>query len=81
MTKPLKKLRINAEDKAIGTRLRTRREECGLDLGALGSALGVSSQQVQEMEFGSRSISARHLWRASGVLRRDLDYFFVDLEG
>ncbi|MEO1190266.1 MAG: helix-turn-helix transcriptional regulator [Pseudomonadota bacterium] len=80
MTDTPKRRRSSAEDKAIGTRLRLRRKECGLTQEVLGEAAGISLQEVQEMEEGLSRISALDLWRFSGLLRKDLDYFFIDLE-
>ena len=60
----------------IGLRLRAARKRAGLTQEELATALGLRHRQsIASVESGKRSLSARELVRAMGVLGVDLDYF------
>jgi transcriptional regulator with XRE-family HTH domain len=62
-------------NKAIGRRLRIRRQILGLTQTDIGNRIGVSFQQVQKYERGTNRISATMLCEISNVLETNLDYF------
>lgn len=60
----------------IGHRLRARRRELKLSQEALGTAIGVSFQQVQKYERGVNRLSGSMIWGAAKALRVEPGYFF-----
>lgn len=73
-----RKARTRSDDKAIGYRVRLERRRLGLTQSDLGAVIGVSFQQIQRKEKGINRISALELWRIAAVLKKDMDYFFID---
>lgn len=73
-----RKTRTASDDKAIGYRVRLERRRLGLTQSDLGAVIGVSFQQIQRKEKGINRISALDLWRIAAVLKKDMDYFFID---
>lgn len=73
-----RKTRTTSDDKAIGYRVRLERRRLGLTQSDLGAVIGVSFQQIQRKEKGINRISALDLWRIAAVLKKDMDYFFID---
>ena len=65
--------------RAIAQRVRNRRVELGFRKGALAAHLGVSMQQLEDMEAGRVEISSMLLGRLSDVLKVPVFYFFEDL--
>ena len=68
------------EDTDIGMRIRLRRIELGMSQDQLGSALGVSFQQVQKYEKGMNRISGSRFLQICRVLKVDPNYL-LDWEG
>lgn len=64
---------------AVGRRIRRRRRLMGLSQQALGSACGLSFQQVQKYESATCRVPATVLWRLSQALGVDMNYFFEGL--
>jgi transcriptional regulator with XRE-family HTH domain len=72
---------INAVDKHIGARLRTRRIMLDLTQLQIAEALGVTFQQVQKYEKGEGRIGAGRLQRLCHRLRVPVSFFFEGLGG
>src|ERR1700730_8584036 len=68
-------------DAEIARRVRALRLQRGLSQGELGSALGVTFQQVQKYESGSNRISAGRLYRIAEVLDAPIPFFYASDEG
>lgn len=64
----------------VGSRLRLRRSALGLSQDQLGSAIGLSFQQVQKYERGANRIGASRLYELSKVLQTPISYFFDEFE-
>ncbi|MCJ2134435.1 helix-turn-helix domain-containing protein [Methylobacterium sp. J-026] len=64
-------------DRTIGSRIATLRAAQGLSQSALGSALGVSFQQVQKYEKGRNRIGAGRLQAIAEVLKVPVETFFA----
>ena len=63
-------------DVHVGRRLRLRRTILGLSQDAIGSAIGVTFQQVQKYERGINRMSASRLYDFSKILKVSIGYFF-----
>jgi transcriptional regulator with XRE-family HTH domain len=63
-------------DVHVGRRLRLRRTILGLSQDAIGSAIGVTFQQVQKYERGINRMSASRLHDFSKILKVNIGYFF-----
>lgn len=63
-------------DVHVGSRLRIRRTLLGISQDRLGSALGITFQQVQKYERGTNRISASKLFDFARVLEVPISYFF-----
>jgi transcriptional regulator with XRE-family HTH domain len=68
------------QDAEIAKRLRALRLHRGLSQYELGSALGVTFQQVQKYERGTNRITAGRLYRIAEVLDVPITFFFTGLE-
>ena len=64
----------------VGSRVRLRRTLLGMSQTQLGSALGVTFQQLQKNERGMNRIGASRLWQLSQVLDVPMSYFFEGLD-
>lgn len=64
----------------IGYRLRLLRKRRGLTQGNLGSAVGVTFQQIQKYECGENTISAHRLWRLARAMDLQVSEFYYGLE-
>jgi transcriptional regulator with XRE-family HTH domain len=71
----------NPIDKHVGARVRMRRLLVGMSQEKLGSALGITFQQIQKYEKGTNRIGASRLQQISGVLGVPVSYFFEDAQG
>jgi transcriptional regulator with XRE-family HTH domain len=69
-----------AVDVHVGQRLRTARLAKGLSQTALGSALGLSFQQIQKYENGVNRIGTGRLHDLAKILEAPLAYFLEGLE-
>ena len=63
-------------DVHVGSRLRLRRLQVGMNQGALARAIRVTFQQVQKYERGANRVSASRLYAACNVLGVKPNYFF-----
>ncbi|WP_374762822.1 helix-turn-helix domain-containing protein [Yunchengibacter salinarum] len=68
-------------DVHVGSRVRLRRTLLGLSQEKLGTALGLTFQQVQKYERGTNRIGAGRLFRISRILDVAPTYFFEDMPG
>lgn len=68
--------RIDETDAHIGSRIRQRRKALGLSQQALGSAIGVSFQQLQKYENGTNRCSGSKLAGLAEQLQVPVQYFF-----
>jgi len=66
----------NAVDIHVGRRVHTARLAKGISQGALGSAVGVSFQQIQKYENGTNRIGTGRLHEIGQALEVPLGYFF-----
>jgi transcriptional regulator with XRE-family HTH domain len=67
-------------DADIARRVRALRLQRGLSQTALGSALGVTFQQVQKYESGTNRISAGRLYRIAQALDAPIPFFYANDE-
>lgn len=63
-------------DTYVGGRLRARRRMLGMTQEKLGTALGLTFQQVQKYERGSNRIGSSRLFELSRLLTVPVSYFF-----
>jgi len=66
----------NPIDRHVGARVRLRRLLMDMSQGELGSAIGVTFQQVQKYEKGSNRIGASRLQQISRILAVPIGFFF-----
>jgi transcriptional regulator with XRE-family HTH domain len=66
-------------DIVVGRRLRARRRLLGMSQQTLGSACGVTFQQIHKYESAVCRLSANMLWKLACVLEVEMSYFFADL--
>ena len=66
-------------DAHVGRRLRRRRTSLGISQEQLGSALGLTFQQIQKYEKGQNRIGAGRLYRIANILSVPVQYFFEGL--
>jgi transcriptional regulator with XRE-family HTH domain len=71
----------NPIDVHVGSRVRFRRLELGMSQGNLGSALGLTFQQVQKYERGTNRLGASRLQHVSRILKVPIAYFFEGTPG
>lgn len=71
----------NPIDKHVGARVRMRRLLIGMSQEKLGTALGITFQQIQKYEKGANRIGASRLQQMSDVLGVPVAYFFEDAQG
>ena len=69
----------NPVDKHVGSRVRMRRVLLGLTQEKLGTALGITFQQVQKYEKGTNRIGASRLQEISRTLQVPPSFFFEGL--
>lgn len=60
----------------VGQRLRLRRTILGMSQEAIGTAIGVSFQQIQKYERGVNRMGASRLFEFSKLLEIPVSYFF-----
>jgi transcriptional regulator with XRE-family HTH domain len=66
----------NPIDKHVGKRLRMQRRRLGMSQRALGTALGLKFQQIQNYEKGTNRIGSSRLHQVAAVLRVMPEFFF-----
>jgi transcriptional regulator with XRE-family HTH domain len=71
----------SAIDHHVGRRVRMRRKLLGLTQRDLGTALGITCQQVQKYEHGMNRVSASKLYGMAMILGVDPGWFFDGLPG
>lgn len=64
----------------VGKRLRLRRVMLGMSQEAIGSAIGVTFQQIQKYERGINRMGASRLYDFSRVLGVNVSYFFEGMD-
>ena len=69
----------NPVDVHVGTRLRLARHMNNLSQETLGSAVGLTFQQIQKYERGSNRIGASRLFQFSEILDVSVGYFFDEM--
>ena len=72
------------DNKAVGRRLRLRRDALGITRDKLAEAIDVTPKFVQDIEYGNKVMSTETLARLSEVLGLTTDYILkgiVDEEG
>ncbi|MBB3811005.1 helix-turn-helix transcriptional regulator [Pseudochelatococcus contaminans] len=70
----------NKVDRHVGGRVKTRRQQLGMSQEKLGSALGITFQQIQKYEKGTNRISASRLQQIGAALGVPAGYFFEGLQ-
>ena len=73
--------RITAADLYIGEKIRGYRNQRGISQDELGSALGVSFQQVQKYEKGVNRVSGARLLQLAGVFECDITDLLPERDG
>ena len=68
-------------DVHVGGRVRLRRTLIGMSQEKLGTALGLTFQQVQKYERGANRIGSSRLFRISQFLDVPVSFFFDDMPG
>ena len=66
-------------DVHVGARLRQRRILLGMSQTALGSAAGITFQQVQKYEGGGNRISSSRLFEFAKILNVPVSHFFEEM--
>jgi len=63
----------------VGARVRFKRKLLGISQAALGSALGLTFQQIQKYENGANRMGASRLFQIASVLGVPISFFFEDM--
>jgi len=71
---------LDAVDRHIAKRLRSRRRRLCLTLVQVGSLCGISFQQVHKYESMISHVSASMLWRLADALGVGIQYFYDGLD-
>lgn len=66
------------QDVKLGEKIRTRRILAGLSQDELGTALGVTFQQIQKYERGTNRVTFVRLQEIAKILGESVDYFIVN---
>ncbi len=66
-------------DAFVGSRVRIRRMTLGISQEQLGSALGLTFQQIQKYEKGQNRIGAGRLFRIAQILSVPVQFFYEGL--
>lgn len=74
-------LQTGTVEAVIGERLRARRTGLGLTQEQLGTAVGLSYQQIQKYENGSNQMTIGRLLLLAACLRVPVAYFLDGLDG
>lgn len=69
----------NPIDIHVGERIRLRRTLLGISQEKLGSAIGITFQQVQKYEKGLNRVGSSRLWSIAQVLNTPVSFFFEDM--
>ena len=76
MINTVRKKAPNPVDQHVGSRVRMRRVMLAMSQTNLGSALGLTFQQVQKYEKGTNRIGASRLQQISHILQVPVAFFF-----
>ncbi len=71
--------KLHPVDEHVGARVRLRRVLLGMTQTDLGTAIGVTFQQMQKYERGTNRISASRLHDLARVLDVSIEHFFDDM--
>src|SRR5476649_1631622 len=71
--------RSHPADVHVGARMRQRRSLLGMSQTNLGTAVGLTFQQIQKYERGSNRIGSSRLFEFSKVLDVPVSYFFDEM--
>lgn len=71
--------RSHPVDVHVGARMRQRRTLLGMSQEKLGTAVGLTFQQIQKYERAANRISASTLWELARALKTDVGYFYDGL--
>src|SRR5215471_81556 len=71
--------RSHPVDVHVGARMRQRRTLLGMSQEKLGTAVGLTFQQIQKYERGSNRIGASRLFEFAKVLDVPVSYFFNEM--
>jgi len=63
----------------VGSRLRQRRSLLGMSQNTVGTAVGLSFQQIQKYERGSNRVGSSRLFEFTKVLDVPVSYFFDEM--
>lgn len=66
-------------DVHVGARVRLRRSLLGMSQEKLGTALGLTFQQIQKYERGANRIGSSRLYKLSRILDVPVAFFFEDM--
>jgi len=66
-------------DVYVGSRVRLRRSLLGMSQEKLGTALGLTFQQIQKYERGANRIGSSRLYKLSRILDVPVAFFFEDM--
>ncbi len=72
---------VDPVDVAIGTRIRSRREELRITQAQLAAGAGVTFQQIQKYERGVNRVSAARLLQIAAVLKTTGAALLGELDG
>jgi len=75
-----KKEELHVIDVHVGSRVRLRRRMLGLSQEKLGTAIGLTFQQVQKYERGDNRISAGRLNKLGSAMGVPVSFFFDDID-
>jgi transcriptional regulator with XRE-family HTH domain len=78
---PVAKKSPNPIDVHVGSRVRTQRRALGLSQEKLGTALGLTFQQVQKYEKGTNRVGASRLQHLARILQVPIGHFFEGAPG
>ena len=73
--------RVTQQDRTVGQRIQVLRKSKGLTQTALGSALGVTFQQIQKYKNGSNRVGAGRLSEIARVLEVPVSALFAEGDG
>jgi len=71
--------RSHPVDVHVGARMRQRRTLLGMSQEKLGTAVGLTFQQIQKYERGANRVSASKLWEIAAALKTPVAYFYDGL--
>ena len=71
--------RSHPVDVHVGARMRQRRTLLGMSQEKLGTAVGLTFQQIQKYESGSNRIGSSRLYEFAKVLDVPVSYFFDEM--